>query len=354
MTSFLQYVFNAPQGVVCKDKVAAFDMDGTIIKTKSGRVFARDYEDWVFWDPVVPKVLTKLSETHMVVFITNQKGISKNKPSPEDFEKKLKSISDKLGIHLVVIAATEDDEYRKPNVGMWGLVEEQIKLDKKSSFYIGDAAGREGDFSCSDRKFALNVGVEFYTPEVYFLKKEPKEYELGFDPRLWVDTDQSQSDTMYQKPGVTLLVGMPGSGKSSFYRRNFKPYGYVYINQDTLKTKKKCETEYVKALNSGKDIVVDNTNPSVLSRKFYITQAKLANVVVRCLYFDVTKECAQHLNVCRDRLGERKKVPTIVYRMYNKKFEYPMVDEGFEEVDTVDFIPHFSGKRERRNFLIYS
>jgi len=40
--------------------------------------------------------------------------------------------------------------------------------DKSASFYVGDSAGRKGDFSAaaSDRKFALNVGVDFHTPEV--------------------------------------------------------------------------------------------------------------------------------------------------------------------------------------------
>jgi bifunctional polynucleotide phosphatase/kinase len=38
--------------------------------------------------------------------------------------------------------------------------------DKNTSFYVGDAAGRAGDFASTDRKFALNVGVQFYTPEV--------------------------------------------------------------------------------------------------------------------------------------------------------------------------------------------
>ena len=43
----------------------------------------------------------------------------------------------------------------------------------------GDAAGREAgwdqnpkkkkDFSCSDREFARNVGLKFYTPEAFFL-----------------------------------------------------------------------------------------------------------------------------------------------------------------------------------------
>lgn len=45
----------------------------------------------------------------------------------------------------------------------------------KESFYCGDAAGRPAkgkrkkDFSDTDRKFAINIGIKFYTPEMYFL-----------------------------------------------------------------------------------------------------------------------------------------------------------------------------------------
>jgi len=43
--------------------------------------------------------------------------------------------------------------------------------DKSTSFFVGDAAGRQypkgkGDFSSTDRKWAQNVGITFYTPEV--------------------------------------------------------------------------------------------------------------------------------------------------------------------------------------------
>ena len=50
-----------------------------------------------------------------------------------------------------------------------------VKVDLNQSIYVGDAAGRpaEGkkkkDFSFSDRLFALNAGLKFYTPEEHFL-----------------------------------------------------------------------------------------------------------------------------------------------------------------------------------------
>lgn len=37
----------------------AFDMDGTIITTKSGKAFPIDERDWKFFDPSVPDVMRK-------------------------------------------------------------------------------------------------------------------------------------------------------------------------------------------------------------------------------------------------------------------------------------------------------
>ena len=64
---------------------------------------------------------------------------------------------------------------------MWELLESNnggIKIEKVKSFYCGDAAGRKDgkhkDFSDSDLKFALNVGLEFLTPENLFLGEKEK------------------------------------------------------------------------------------------------------------------------------------------------------------------------------------
>lgn len=36
------------------------------------------------------------------------------------------------------------------------------------SFFVGDAAGRSGDHSDTDRKWAHNAGLPFYVPEECF------------------------------------------------------------------------------------------------------------------------------------------------------------------------------------------
>lgn len=54
-------------------KIAAFDLDGTLIATKSGNRFARDESDWRFFDKGVPKRLQELYNTgHHIVIFTNQ------------------------------------------------------------------------------------------------------------------------------------------------------------------------------------------------------------------------------------------------------------------------------------------
>lgn len=179
-------------------------------------------------------------------------------------------------------------------------------LDKSASFFVGDAAGRKypggkADFSSTDRKWAENVGLRFFTPEVnrfkwgrqsltfsfppqeYFLKLAPyKNFELpGFRPsslgqglvsfpsspfnvsQIWTLTSGSQitptSTPILPDPPrqeVVLFVGYPCLGKSTLYRQHFKAAGYVHVNQDTLKTREKCVKAVEEALKSGQSCVV--------------------------------------------------------------------------------------------------
>jgi DNA 3'-phosphatase len=81
-------------------------------------------------------------------------------------------------IPLRVLAGTSMvDIYRKPNIGMYQVVEKLYKeqgfeIDKENSIFVGDAAGRVAgggrrkDHSNTDYQFAINAGLRFVTPEV--------------------------------------------------------------------------------------------------------------------------------------------------------------------------------------------
>jgi bifunctional polynucleotide phosphatase/kinase len=167
---------------------------------------------------------------------------------------------------------------------MWNFLRDKrnggISIDLTDSFFVGDAAGRpkgwapgkKADFSCSDRKFALNIGVDFFTPEEYFLGYRKASFSLGpFDPRRAVNIsppicDLPDAEIVSKSKEVIVLVGFPGSGKSTFADRYLTSNGYCRVNRDHLGTWQKCVQLAAASLQKGMSVVVDNTNPDIVSR----------------------------------------------------------------------------------------
>lgn len=53
------------------------------------------------------------------MIFTNQKGISTGNTNPEHIKTKVANIAAEIGIEMQVFMAPQDDQYRKPGVGMW-------------------------------------------------------------------------------------------------------------------------------------------------------------------------------------------------------------------------------------------
>lgn len=53
---------------------------------------------------------------------------------------------------------------------------------------------------------------------------------------------------------MIILIGYPGSGKSSIVKNMLEPRGYVHINRDTLKTQAKCLSTTGKTLEDGQSV----------------------------------------------------------------------------------------------------
>ena len=166
-SSTIGTIFFGDFGTDPSEKIASFDMDSTLILTKSGKTFPKDASDWIWWNECVPK---KLREAHKngfkIVIISNQAGVNTGKTTTKVLESKFKQLYASLKVPFQFLCSTESDSNRKPGLGMWKYFTEKAngkkKVDLKESFYCGDAAGRPKsgkkgkDFSDSDRKFAIN------------------------------------------------------------------------------------------------------------------------------------------------------------------------------------------------------
>ena len=356
------------------NKVAGFDIDGTIITTKSGRKFPVDINDWKIQFSVIPGRLQKLvREDYKIVFFTNQMGIKKNKPPIGEFQSKIESLVEILNIPVIIMAACDSDLNRKPCIGMWNHFCQYhnggIDVHKVDSFYVGDAAGRvenwapkmKKDFSCSDRKFAANIAIPFYTPEEFFLNSKKAHFNwgefqpMGIDPQQLLEPESTSITASSQE--VILFIGPPASGKTTFYQKYLQPHGYVHINRDTLGSWQKCVTECEKAIELGKSIVIDNTNPDVESRKRYLTVAEQHKIPTRCFVFTASIAHCKHNNRFRElkNIGNSKYKPVndIAFNAYSARFTQPNVSEGFTEIIQVNFLPDFEGMEDAELYSFY-
>uniref|UniRef100_A0A671PQJ8 Bifunctional polynucleotide phosphatase/kinase-like n=1 Tax=Sinocyclocheilus anshuiensis TaxID=1608454 RepID=A0A671PQJ8_9TELE len=356
-------------GVPDSSKIAGFDIDGCIITTKSGKVFPTSPDDWrILFPEIQPRLASLLKKGYKVVFFTNQMGISRGKLRPEVFKSKVEDILQTLQLPIQVFASTAPGIYRKPVIGMWEHLCEKISMLSQGFLLCTDAAGRPAnwapgkkkkDFSCSDRLFALNIGLQFHTPEEYFLGWKPAQFNLPeLDPvnngHLYDPPDASLTAT---KQEVIVAVGFPGSGKSTFFQTHIIPQGYAYVNRDILGSWQQCVSTCERALKEGRSVAVDNTNPDPESRKRYIDVSQSAGVPCRCFNFTASLEQAKHNNRFREMVPSAiKHVPVndMVIHSYKKKFVAPSLSEGFSEILQINFVPSFSEKRSEFLFRQFS
>lgn len=289
-----RYVPEGNEDTTPRRKIAAFDLDSTLITTSSGKRHASSATDWKWWDPQVPGKLRELYEGgYRVVILSNQAGLTlhfdANHKGPKagaqkrvsDFKQKCSAILSNLNLPTTIYAATAKDSYRKPRKGMWKEVCNDYdipedEVDPEGSFFIGDAGGRvaslakgadgvnatKKDFSCSDRNFAHNVGINYKTPEEFFLGEAPRDFSRDFDLDSFpydgaaVSENQKGRFEKLNDKDIVLFCGPPGAGKSTFYWNHLKPLGYERINQDILKSRDKCVKVARERLEEGDSIVI--------------------------------------------------------------------------------------------------
>jgi len=137
-------------------------------------------------------------------------------------------------------------------------------------------------------------------------------------------------------PELLIFVGLPGSGKSTYYFSHFART-HVHVSKDLLPNVRNRESRQSAmiedALASGKSVAVDNTNPSAAIRAPLIAMGKRHGVRIIAYYFDCSVKTALMRNQQREE--GRGRVPKVAIFVTRKKLQPPALDEGFDEVHLV-------------------
>lgn len=329
--------------------IVIFDLDGTIIKTKSGKIFPTNKNDWIFNYDNVISVMNNLENT-IIGIISNQKGL-KSDTQIKDWQDKINNICKSVNFHFV-FASFKDDRYRKPMISSWDFIKEKFKnlnIPNSNITYVGDAAGREGDHSDTDLKFSLNCGFKFSTPEKFFGSKVSKQTLTITYPELTYYTKTNFNNVSKEiinkfkenEKVLVVMVGFPGCGKSYLRKLFINEYSnFKYTNKDDIKNKV-INNNLVSKHDENIDFVIDdNTNMSLKNRKdlfkIYKSHYKIG------IYFDYEIDLAMHLNFMRMYWYGAELIKKVAYYTLNKNFDIPNEKEFdmFVRLDKV--IPDFN------------
>jgi bifunctional polynucleotide phosphatase/kinase len=298
------YILN---NAVHRYKMAAFDFDWTIVNPKDGKTFPSNVDDWEWLYPNIPeKIKNYYEDDFMIVIFTNQ---SKNWKHEQ-----IKNVANSLNIPMFIVIATNKDDY-KPNPNLFNHFIGNHVIKKDKSFFVGDAIGRTSDFSDSDRAFANNIGISCYCPEQVFHVNS----EIIEIPSIPL-TDEQQ---------IIIMMGYPGSGKSTIAKNICKNEQLIYIAGDVYKTSAKMIKASLEFISQNKSIVFDATNGSSKKRKDYIDIGKKYNYKIVCIHVSTSLDISYKRNKLRNY---EKYVPKIAYSVYSKHFEQPNENEGFNLV----------------------
>jgi len=147
---------------------------------------------------------------------------------------------------------------------------------------------------------------------------------------------------------VILLVGAPGSGKSTWGEKYAADNGMTYLSSDKNRARlgtgeedqsvsarafALLKTEMNHALQNEKNVVIDATFMSIKARKEFVAIARLHNAHLRAVVFELLRETILSRNKRRADAGGRNVPEDVIDKMLDK---YQRPDKP--EFDEVTFI----------------
>jgi predicted kinase len=140
---------------------------------------------------------------------------------------------------------------------------------------------------------------------------------------------------------AVIFIGVPGSGKSTFFRQQFFRT-HVRISKDLLRTRNREQVFLRACLETGQRFAIDNTNVLPEERALYIPQAREAKFRVVGYLFITELRDALRRNAQR---SPAEMIPAKGVVSKFRKLVKPSLAEGFDELFSVTINPE-------RHFLV--
>jgi protein phosphatase len=151
---------------------------------------------------------------------------------------------------------------------------------------------------------------------------------------------------MKNEPKLYLLIGCPGSGKTTFGKKYAKDNNIMYLSSDELRAAfgKNEEDQSVtprvfehiryatdEYLSKKISLMIDATNINKRDRKNYIDTANTYGIRVVAYVFEQPRRVLIDRNQKRGENGGRNVPVHVIDKMLNK-YETPTYKEGFDEI----------------------
>lgn len=142
------------------------------------------------------------------------------------------------------------------------------------------------------------------------------------------DRDRAQRRKQWGErvPECVLLIGLPASGKSTFFRTRLVDT-HVRVNGDMLRTAARERLLVAACLEGGISFAVDRTNVSRAERARIIAAALAAGFLVHGYFFESRKDLCLERNA---RRAPHERVPDAAVLGLRARLELPARGEGFD------------------------